>query len=1343
MTSTRQPRTQPEPPEAPSGTVVLEAPPAAQSSDGVSGLLANLVPMLGSVGSIVFVAMSQPGPRGLVAGGMFLLASLGFVGVNGWRQRQQVRAAAGGARRRYLAHLSDQRATVRRAATAQRRAEEWSAPDPHALAAVAEDRTRVWERDPEHVEFLQVRIGIGERPLCLDLETAPRPALERADPVAASAAHRFLGTHRVQRGLPATVDLRSAPRIAIAGRSAVAGRADATRALARAVVAQLATFHAPQHLRVVVLARQGALLEWDWVKWLPHAHSPRAQDAVGAARMIGTALADVHDLLPDDLGEPEGSDGPASPPHVLLVLDGGHVPIDSPLLTAPGMPGVTVLDLDGGVAVPGGADGVRDGGPEVPSDGVPVSGGVRLLLGYATATGDRTRESDRARVPVEVLRPDEEPVWIEGDQLSVAEAEAIARRLLPLDVEGGPGDGAADASAELVDLLGIGDVRDVDPDVAWRGRAPRDRLRVPIGRTPEGDPVVLDLKEAADRGMGPHGLIVGATGSGKSEVLRTLVLGLALTHSSADLNLVLVDFKGGATFAGMADLPHVSATITNLGAELALVDRMRDALHGETVRRQELLRSAGNLTSVAEYEALRSSGRDDLAPLPALLIVCDEFSELLSARPEMVDLFVSIGRLGRSLRMHLLLASQRLEEGRLRGLDSHLSYRIGLRTFSAAESRAVLGVPDAHTLPPVPGAGYLRPDPATLTEFRAAYVSGPPPNPHGSPRARAGPARLEWFTAAPVHRPVTPTLVEPSPARVRSTFEIAVSRLRGRGPAAHRVWLPPLVVPPTMDEVMPDLVVDPRLGLVSPGWRGGDPLTVPIGTVDRPLEQRREHLTVSLAGAGGHLAVVGAPRTGKSTVLRSVVVALSLTRTPLEVQFYVLDLGGGTFAPLSRLAHVAGVATRAEPDAVRRVVAEVESIVDARERYFRREGIDSIETYRTRRARGTASDGRGDVFLVVDGWSALRGEFEALEPRIQSLAGRGPAFGVHLVAAAARWLDFRTQIRDLFDTRLELRPGDPADSDIDRRAAAAIPRDRPGRGLAPSGHHVLTALPRVDGDPSVDTLGAGVAHLVEAVNSAWPGPAAPKLRLLPAEIPLDRVRRDPRADLGRLLLGVDEAGLAPVGLDPRAEPHLYAFGDAGSGKTALLRTVAAEVRRLHTPERAQFFVLDPRRSLLGEIPDAYLGAHVTTAEQAAAEIADLAEYLHTRLPGRGVTPDELRARSWWAGADVYLLVDDYDLVTAGTNPLAPLLPLLSRAGDVGLFLVLARRSGGAGRAMYEPVLQSLRDLAAPGLLLSGSPEEGALVGTARPAPGLPGRAQFVTRAKGRRVVQLAWTPPAR
>ena len=239
---------------------------------------------------------------------------------------------------------------------------------------------------------------------------------------------------------------------------------------------------------------------------------------------------------------------------------------------------------------------------------------------------------------------------------------------------------------------------------------------------------MLDLKEAAQEGMGPHGLCVGATGSGKSELLRTLVLGLAVTHSSETLNFVLADFKGGATFAGMAQMPHVAAVITNLADDLTLVDRMGDSIRGELQPPPGAAarRRATTPTSTTTRRRARRARRCE--PLPSLVLVIDEFSELLTAKPDFIDMFIQIGRIGRSLGVHLLLASQRLEEGRLRGLETYLSYRIGLRTFSAAESRAAIGVPDAYHLPNVPGSG--------LSEVR-----------HGRDGAVQGGVRLRARTA--------------------------------------------------------------------------------------------------------------------------------------------------------------------------------------------------------------------------------------------------------------------------------------------------------------------------------------------------------------------------------------------------------------------------------------------------------------------------------------------------------------------------------------------------------------------------------------------------------------------
>jgi S-DNA-T family DNA segregation ATPase FtsK/SpoIIIE len=1298
-------------------------------AEGVGGLLMNALPLLGSLGSVGLVVTmgGGSGGRAYLAAGLFLATTLGFVVVQVDRQRTLRGQRVGDVRAGYLHHLAGVRADVRDAAERQRRALGRRHPEPAALPALAAERSRLWARTVDDDAFLQVRYAVGEQPLGLELCPAADDDPERADPVAVTAQQRLLAVHRTQADLPLVLDLRGVHRLELCGPPA------AVRCLARAVVCSAVVGHSPGQLAVAVLCTGPARAEWEWVKWLPHARSDRAHDALGRRRMVATSPEELAALLPADLRpSPSGASGLPPAPHLLLVVDArpptGHRP-----WLAPGPGGVTVLV------------------PAAPEDGPPGPGAVRLRLDEEPAADGRH--------PLRALRAGEPPVPGRADRCDAATAEAMARRLAPLadtahppgpTYDGGPG---LRCVVEPAELLGLGDVHALDPATAWRPRPSRDRLRVPIGVDPGGDPVHLDLKESAEQGMGPHGLVVGATGSGKSELLRTLVLALATSHSPEELNLVLVDFKGGATFAGMAGLPHVSALITNLEEELTLVDRMEDALAGELVRRQALLRRAGNLASVREHRRARRAGAAFPA-LPALVVVVDEFSELLAARPEFVRLFETIGRLGRSLGVHLVLASQRLEEGRLRGLEAHLSYRIGLRTFSAAESRSALGVPDAHALPAVPGAGLLRTGGPSLVRFTAAHVSGPAtvPRPRTLPPARF----ILPFTAAGVRGPEAP---EPGPGPVDgpSLLDVAVGRLAGHGPRAHRVWLPPLDVPDTLDALMDDLVVDPRLGLVSPRWRGLPGLVVPLGAVDRPRDQRRDPLGVDLAGAGGHVAVVGGPRSGKSTLLRTLVAGLALTATPHEAQVFVLDLGGGGLAAMAGLPHVAGVGTRTEPDVVRRVLAEVCGVLDRREASFRARGIDSVEAWRARRATdgpGHApgpggpearepdpDGGYGDVFVVVDGWGTLRAELDEVEAELQRLAGRGLALGVHLVAATSRWADFRTATRDLFGTRFELRLGDPADSEIDRRAAARVPAGRPGRGLVTGGWHVLTGLPRIDGEPAAGTLATGLDDLVRRVADAWPGPPAPRLRLLPARVDLTEVRAGhaPAAGDRRLLLGLREDRLSAATLDPDAEPHLLVLGAGGSGRSGTLRTYLREVVRTRTPSQAAVVLVDPRRSLLGEVPDPYLHDHLGSAPRAGTALADLAASLGTRLPGPDVTPAQLRQRSWWSGPEVFVVVDDHDLLTTGrVSPVEVLVPLLAQARDIGLHLVVARRSGGATRDWHEPVLSALRDLAAPALLLAGSPEEGPLVGGLRPGPAPPGRGRLVTRDRGVEVVQVAW-----
>lgn len=909
----------------------------------------------------------------------------------------------------------------------------------------------------------------------------------------------------------------------------------------------------------------------------------------------------------------------------------------------------------------------------------------------------------RDGAPVSIVQAGETDTVTRPDRLDPVEAMTCARRLAAYRVGA---DGRAVGSGWAA-LAGIGDIGGFDPMPLWCGASGRERLCVPLGCAADGTPLRLDIKEPADGGAGPHGLCVGATGSGKSELLRTVALGMMALNSPASLNLLLIDFKGGATFLDMVRAPHVAAVITNLADDAPLVARMRDALAGEMNRRQELLRSAG-CGSAAAYERARTDGAA-LSALPSLFVIVDEFSELLGRHPDFAETFVAIGRVGRSLGMHLLLASQRLEEGRLRGLEAHLSYRLCLKTLSPGESRLVLGTSAAFELPNTPGAGYLRAGSGEPVRFQAAFVSGPvrtEPSPDVPAAAAATVRPFGTRAAGPVAR-VAASGGAPAP----TVLHALVDRLSGHGPPAHRVWLPPLGSSPALATLL----------------RAAPPhaLAVPLGLVDRPLQQRRTPLLADLSGAAGNVAVVGAPQSGKSTALRTLITALAATHDPGEVQFYCLDFGGGALAALRDWPHVGAVAGRAERRLAARVVAECESVVRSREAVFGEHRIDSIARYRRLRAQRAAprADPFGDVFLVIDGWGALRHELEELEAPITALAVDGLSFGVHVVLSAARWADVRPSLRDQIGTRVELRLGDPADSELDRKAAQHVPRDRPGRGLSPDGMHMVIAVPE-DEIPHGDS-------------------SAPPIAMLPSQVDHRAVVSGagavPRAGV---LLGIEERRLQPVVFDFERHSHLLVLGDSECGKTAALRVLCRELARSASVAEAHLLIVDFRRALLGAVETGHVGGYAASPAALAALLPGLLDRLRRRMPPADATQEQLRTGSRWSGPDIYVLVDDYELVAAPSgNPLAVLVEYLPHARDLGLHLVLARRGGGAERALFEPLLAGLRDLGCAELRMSGCPGGGAPFGSGRPIRLPPGRGVLVTRPGDEQLIQVAWSPP--
>jgi ESX secretion system protein EccC len=656
-------------------------------------------------------------------------------------------------------------------------------------------------------------------------------------------------------------------------------------------------------------------------------------------------------------------------------------------------------------------------------------------------------------------------------------------------------------------------------------------------------------------------------------------------------------------------------------------------------------------------------------------------------------------------------------------------------------------VPDAHELPAIPGSAYLKVDPDTFERFRAAMVSDPYRR-RDEGEDRSGPAPVTRFQARSRSggERTARTFAErhDGERRSASVMEVAVERLAPAAPRVHQVWLPPLAPAIPLDRLLP--IVDPggAGGLFAPGWSPAARLSVPLGVLDRPEDQLQVPLVADFAGATGHLAVVGSPQSGKSTLLRTLLAAFILSHRPEEAQFYCVDLGGGALQAVAGAPHVGSVTGRHDPERVRRVIGTVQALLDDREQLFLAKGIDSVQTFRALRDRGQLQgDDLGDVFLVLDNWAAIRQEFEDLEPVVVDLAARGLGYGIHLVVAANRWLDIRPNLRDSIGSRLELRLADPLDSEIGRKEAANVPVGVPGRGLTLDRLHFQTALPRIDGQASAAGLQEALEDLVGRAKAAWHGPSVRPVHVLPSSLRHDELPAPGEDAEPGVPIGVAETDLAPVYLDLCGpDPHLMVFGDGESGKTTFLRWFIRGLTARQPPAKAKLVVVDYRRTLLDAVDDDHLAGYAGAAPAATEMLAELQQVLRQRLPGADLTVRQLRERSWWTGPEVYVVVDDYDLVvTPSGNPLLALLDFLAQGRDVGVHLILARRVGGAARALYEPVLQRVKELGSPGIILSGDLEEGPLLGPHRAMPRVPGRGLLVRRQRRSVLLQAPWLPP--
>lgn len=1059
------------------------------------------------------------------------------------------------------ARLEREREVERRARLAE------TPPTAAAEQAIEQLSPLLWTRRPEHGDFLRLNLGIGR---AASRNTVPLPSSNDTYPEFWDQLLALQAEFAQLDRVPILADLRDCGAVGVAGPVAARGAA------ARGLVLQLLALHSPAEVVLAALVSPGSKAGWEWLTWTPHttsSHSPlegeHIADGPAAASGLLSQLEGLIDARTEGGPKPRGAErkpeqtqeSPVLPAVIVLVED--DAPVDRGRLTR-----LAETGADAGVHVVWCAEAVSR-----------LPAACRTYLSVDTtdagAVVGQVRDGDLVH-PVAV------------DQVSADRAERLARALSPVVDIGSPeaddsdlprqvsyadlaGRETLDSAGHVVDRWRENNslvVRDGSPPVR---RKKEGNLRALVGHAGAA-PFFLDLRRD-----GPHALVGGTTGAGKSEFLQSWVLGMAAAHSPDRLTFLFVDYKGGAAFADAVLLPHTVGLVTDLSPHL--VRRALTSLRAELRHREHLLQRK----KAKDLISLEKTGDPDCPP--SLIIVVDEFAALVQEVPEFVDGVVDVAQRGRSLGLHLVLATQRPAGVIKDNLRANTNLRIALRMADTDDSVDILGDPmAAHFDPSIPGRGAAKTGPGRLQPFQTGYAGGWTSD--APPRPRIDVTELAFGAGALWEVPEAGAVVlaDPGPPDIaRMVATISAAAGQAGVPAPRKPWLPELAAVYNL-ALLPNPRTDEKLLL---------------GVLDDPASQAQPTIAYE-PDKDGNMAIFGTGGSGKSTALRTIAAASAFTARGGPIHVYGLDFGSGGLRMLEDLPHVGAVIDGDDEERVIRLLRMIRDVVDERAARYAAVRAGTIAEYRL---LAKAPD-EPRYLLLVDGIGGFRERYEfgsaqnaAWFTAFAQIAADGRPVGVHVVMTGDRPNAVPNSISSTVQRRVVLRLADP-----EEYLMLGVPKDvlesssPPGRGIL-DGDEVQFAI--LGDSPNVAVQSRAVQALAEGMRSNGRAPAA-EIRRLPDQVWLrDLAAGAPEA----VVFGVDDVTLGAATLAPSGT--LLLAGPPGSGRTTALDTLAAAVAA-GAPDLKRVF-LGARRSALAQRPG------WVAAAQGPSEVAALADRLAAEL----------------------------------------------------------------------------------------------------------------------------------
>ena len=1083
---------------AESGAVSIDPPPPAGAKQ-TGGLAGILIPSLSTVGVMAVMTVAL----GLSPISLAFSVPTALVGAAVTVHNVRAQRRRGGEKERlrvekYEAYLAETEQELSRRADRQRQVLCAVHPETRdCLPIAAELQRRLWERRPQDEDFLTLRLGSGSLPASFEARTAREHLTLEEDPLAPRAAE-LAARYEAVPGCPIVLGLREAVTAGIVG-----DREQALR-LARNLAVQAAVHHSADELRIVTLCRPEEWPRWQFVKWLPHAFaSGRSRrliaDSPEAARRLLVPLE-------EELAARERRGSEKEPlPYYLFLCAAPEYLRARRLLSL-----LTKNDPSLGAC----AVFLSDRLENLPKE-------CSLIVDVKAGRG-RCLRRDAADQAQEFT----------VDAMDEESFDAFARALAPVRLEE---DGQRELPRAVTFLQGYGVRRPEEFDVAsnWKSGRPDKSMAVPIGVRAGNEPFVFDIHQSRH---GPHGLVAGMTGSGKSEMAQSWILSMALRFSPQQVSFVLIDFKGTGLLLPFRRLPHLAGSISDLDKNIS---RNLASLESELTRRKKLLDSHG-VSTISDYLRLFRAGKAE-EPMPYLFLIVDEFAEFKQQFPEFMPVVDRVFAIGRTLGVHIILLTQKPGSVVDEKMSANTRFRWCLKVASAADSRDMLGTPDAAYLAN-PGSAYVRIGEGEIYEQIQSYWSGAPYDPLGK-RRDAGSESIALVQTDGTRA----GLLEDGTVgtRVRRTeLETTVAYLdrfaeEHHIPRAAPIWTEKLPERLPLAALLPD-------GFSGGVWPQGGDLCLPAGLADDPANQRQFPFLLDFAQQG-HIAVYGASGSGKTTLLSAAVVSAALSLPPDAVSVYLMDFGGG-MGPLEGLPHVGGAAAGEDGAKIRKLASMLADELQRRRKLFASCGAKNLESYRE------LTGGRlPRVLLVLDNFAPVPSLYPELDPFFAELSRDGAAFGMHWLVSAANPSALPFRVSQNFKWAAALHLPDRLDyGAIVGRTGGLEPEDVPGRGLM-KGTPPLefqAALP-VPGDTEPERLRA-LRALCEAMDAAWKGARPAPIPVMPQEVSLADASGE------GIFLGLDTEEFSAVSFDPAGTPFLLLSQAPDAGGEVLLTAILAQ-----------------------------------------------------------------------------------------------------------------------------------------------------------------------------------------